>query len=277
MIIFKKEVKAVGEAFFYTIQTLKDYQKILILTLILYIITLTFFIPNLGLTTLPLGFILLFSSTSFFVKLAQKTKTIDSYAYNLKQQSILATLLACIPTSVALTGGIIIVGGIILVAYLYIQHTSVVRNFYQNLTYLATSGPGTFISLVVGILLYFWIITYNFLGKLGKIIFNDNFGQKIYLFFSIFFDLKFFIRALHLEYLLIYIKWLGSTLALFYFQWDILSKIINKEFSPLLSLFLLSIVDFLFLFNSIFTFFSGWKGWEIMEEIEEEEELKKYQ
>jgi hypothetical protein len=266
----------VGEAFFYTIQTLKDYQKIAVLTLILYIITLTLFIPNLGLTTLPLGLILLFSATSFFVKLAQKTKTIESYIYNLKQQNMLATLLACIPTSVALTGGIIIVSGIILVGYLYLRHTPITHNFYQKLTYLATSGPEAFIFLMVAILLYFWIITYNFLGKLGKIIFTDSFGQKLYLFFSIFFDLRFFVRALHLDYLFIYIKWLGSVLALLYFQIDLLSQIINREFSPLVSLLLLVVVDFLFLFTAIFTFFSGWKGWEIMEQIEEEEELKKY-
>jgi hypothetical protein len=262
----------VGEAFIYTIYTLKDYKKIAFLTLLLYIIVLTWFIPNLGITTLPLGLIVLFSATSFFVTLAQKTRTLQSYIYNLKQQNMWATMLDCIPTSVSLTGGLLIVGGIVLVAFLYLFHNN---NFYQELIFWVTQRSEIFVTSVILGFIYIFMVTYNFPGKLGKIIFSDTFGQKLFLFFSIFFDIRFPFKAFHLDYLLIYFRWITISSILLYFLWELVSKILFRQYSALLSFLFLLMVVFIFIFVVIFTFFSGWKSWELIERIEEEEEMRR--
>jgi hypothetical protein len=260
-----------GKAFYYTAYTLKDYKKILVLTLITYLGTLSLFVPNLFLITFPLGTIFLFSASSFFVYISRRTSTLESYLYNLKRQTLLTTLLQCIPTGTALVAGIMSVGGVGLIMGLTIIEEQYHNYLERELLFWIAHRPAIFTIGVVLLIFYTFMVSYNFLGKLGEILESPSFTGKLLLFLSIFWDLKYFLHALHLNYFAIYFRWAFITFTLFYFLSLLFFQLLFQKFSTPTSLFLLFLGDFILVFITIFTFFSGHFALRALSQFEGEE------
>jgi hypothetical protein len=245
-----------GESLYYTIYTLKDYRKVGILTAIFYLLSLTFFIPNLSVMTLLIGLLLLFSASSFFVYLSNRTTGLENYIYNLKNQSLWATFLHCLPSAVALLFSVVVVGGVALLLYLYIQDFQLMNNWPRSLLYFITHRPRLFTFFTTLLLLYTFIISYNFPGKLGAMLQTRPLPRKVATLFSTFVDLRFFINALHLSYFAVYFRWVFVSFTLFYFVGEVFFAVLDK-LGVIGAVLTLLLTDFIFIFTIIYTFFSA--------------------
>jgi len=245
-----------GESFYYTLYTLKDYRKIGILTGVYYLFSITFFVPNVSIITLLIALQFLFSSSSFFVYLSNRTTGLENYIYNLREQSIWAMFLHCIPSATALLFLMVIVGGVGIITFLHISNLDFIGRWEKALLYFITYRPTIFSLITILTILYLFIISYNFPGKLGAMIHEKSFTKKVLILASTFWDLKFFLNALHLNYFAIYFRWVFISFTLFYFIGEVFFSVLEKM-GAIGGLITLLLIDFILIFSLIYTFFSG--------------------
>ena len=222
------------EVFKYTIGTVTEWKKILILVVFVSIITLLEAMPVISIVSFIFEKLIYLSVGVFLIYMLRHSSTFEIYLENLKRNSVSTFLFHYIPSAIGIMFGIFLLAAFwiffLVVILKFTNSAFILANPHDFLT--ALSKTNFLAKMSIGFyLLYFMFFSYVFLGKFGEALSKTNPKGAFLAIIMSLIDFRFWIKTFNFRYFFIYIIWYLISL----FIYSSIIFIYNIQIIPALS------------------------------------------
>jgi len=223
------------EVFKYTIGSIIEWKKFLILVIFISIITLLEAMPVISIISFIFEKLIYLSVGVFLIYMVRHSSTFEIYLENLKKNALSTFLFHYIPSSTGIMFGLFVLGAFWLFFMIIIlKFTNSIFILANPHDFLLALAHTSFIAKIsIGFyLIYFTFFSYVFLGKFGESLSKTNFKGAFLAIIMSLIDFKFWIKTFNFKYFLIYILW--SIIA--FFIYSLIVFVYNVQIIPALAI-----------------------------------------
>ena len=198
------------EVFKYTVGTITDWKKFLILVVLISIITLLEAMPVISIISFIFEKLIYLSVGVFLIYMLRHSSTFEIYLENLQKNAISTFLLHYIPSGAGIMFGLFLIGAFwMFFMIIILQFTNSIFILANPHDFLVALSKTNFIAKIsIGFcLVYLMFFSYIFLGKFGEALSKTDFKNAFLALISSLIDFKFWIKTFNFRYFLIYLIW----------------------------------------------------------------------
>ena len=206
------------EVFKYTFTTIANWQKFLLVIVIMSFLTFIQAFPVISIASFIFEKLLYLSIGAFLIYLVKNSKTIDSYYENLKTNAFSTFLFHFLPTASGILIGMILISMFWFMFFILILQATnsmfILANPHE--LFISISHTSTLAKILLAIyVIYLSLFSYIFLGKFGEALEKESFRSAFLSIVSSLVDFKFWLRTFNLKYFIIYFVWSLIIVALY--------------------------------------------------------------
>lgn len=197
------------EIFQYTFSAISEYKKLSILGILISVLSFLEMYPVISIVAYIFEKIVIFSVGAILIYLIIRSKDADDFYDHIKLQPVSTFLFHFLPTAMGIVlGNLILIAVFAVLLFIALYFTNAMGILMMSPHSINPDAiPTMFLIDLIIITIYFFLISYIYLGKLGNALAKDNFKESFLEIISVAIDYKYLKSSFNLKYFAIYFVW----------------------------------------------------------------------